>query len=354
MNATRFNKIASAVCLLVMTFTVVVLPLSAAAQSAPSPLTQIHGLYKDAVVFINVEYETAAGVSCESGTGFLISSSGYVLTSRHLITDENGNVYEKYSIAGSVGASYDCNRPRGIILDLNYVRSEPEQDVMLLKIEAEDVFNYVRACQQTKVDPGEKLYVLNFALGKPLIPTEVIRGHTDGPMGRWQMTGIVEEGASGSPVLNASGRLVGLVFGGYDLAKGYEFMVPLDHFKHLFGFASAALENCATPTGPYFESKCAPNQVQRKVEWTLSEHKGLQTTNKGFRESIPATPGKVITAYEWRAMSASGASGVEIDISDDKKSIGIRTQLSSGPIFDQWRGWVNGILILSEIPEECQ
>ena len=326
---------------------------SAAQQQARDPLTMVQEVYRDAVIYLSVDYETPEGTGCESGTGFIISSSGYVLTSRHLITNKEGKVYDKYSIAGSVGEAYQCQKPRGIVRDLNLVRSEPEQDVMLLKIVADQVFNYVRACQQTKVDPGEKLYAIGFPLAQPLNGTVVTRGQTHGPMGRWNINGLMHEGSSGSPVLNASGRLVGLVFGGYETGKGYEFMVPLDHFKHLFGYASASLENCSTPAGSYLQSNCAPVQREKRVDWTLSEHRGLQTNSRQFRDTIPAGDGKVINSYEWRAMSANGASGVDINISPDRKSVNVTSQLTSGPIFDQWRGWVSGMLILSEVPEGC-
>ncbi|EGE55744.1 UNVERIFIED_ORG: V8-like Glu-specific endopeptidase [Rhizobium esperanzae] len=318
------------------------------------PLVQLQGLYKDAIVFLAVSYETPVGKGCKYGTGFLISSSGYVVTSRHLITDKDDTKFEKYDIAGSIGEAFQCDRPRGIVRDLIFVHEEVDQDVLLLKIASEDVNNYVRACQQTAVLPGEKLYTIGFPLAGPLTATEVTRGSTSGPVGRWQITGSLFEGNSGSPVLNESGRLVGLVYGGYNGAAAFNYMVPLDHFKQLFGFAGASLEPCTTAAGAYLESECAPVQKDERVAWTLAEHDGLKSSSRSFDKTVLADDGYIILSYEWRASSSNFASGVNVSLSEDRKRVKLDTRLSSGPIFDQWKGYLSGILATTQIPERCK
>lgn len=85
---------------------------------------------------------------------------------------------------------------------------------------------------------GEAVTVVGFPLGGPLTfsPGRVV-GFTDGsslgiPGKVMRLTGNVEPGNSGGPVLDAHGRVVGIVYA-IELATGYGLAIPLDTLETL-------------------------------------------------------------------------------------------------------------------------
>src|SRR5262249_22629066 len=160
-----------------------------------------------------------------------------------------------------VGEPFKCDKPLGLLRELIYIHSEPDQDTLLLKFSASVTFEYLHVCAQTTVDDGEELFSFGFELGRSLTVTKLTRGDTNGPRGRWAVEGLINEGSSGGPVFNKFGRLVGMIYGQYVPAQGVAFMVPLDHFKDLFQYAAAPLETCTTPKGEFVIEQCSTVKV---------------------------------------------------------------------------------------------
>jgi S1-C subfamily serine protease len=89
----------------------VAIPYPCVAQ-APT-LADVKKRYAEATLSIGVTYETLEGntpvTGCKRGSGFIISATGYVVTSFHLLTDENEKQFMKIvKIQGRIGEPLDC------------------------------------------------------------------------------------------------------------------------------------------------------------------------------------------------------------------------------------------------------
>lgn len=147
--------------------------------------------YKLAVV------EVSTGQS--KGTGFAISSDGYIITNSHVV---KGN--EKLSIifpedgmhSGSLVADY------------------PEVDLALIKIEGEDfphltvAANFVEQHGEAITFIGNPLYFTGIANKGHVIETTVSSLESNVIM----IEAPVYKGNSGSPVLNAAGEVIGVIY----------------------------------------------------------------------------------------------------------------------------------------------
>src|SRR4051794_29855270 len=87
--------------------------------------------YRSSLVFLHPVAITSGGaeIALQSGSGFVISEEGYVLTSFHVIKPPDSNVqYDKVEVRGAVGSRFERQYP------LEVVRSDPEADLLLLQL----------------------------------------------------------------------------------------------------------------------------------------------------------------------------------------------------------------------------
>jgi tetratricopeptide (TPR) repeat protein len=168
-----------------------------------------------------VTISNSGGEAIATGTGFLISSDGYLVTNAHVVKPgtkaiaktEDGRVFE---IRGVV--DYDA-----------------KNDIALLKVDGKGL-PHLSLGKSASLEVGEHIAVVGSPLGlEGSISDGVISAFRNDESGRRliQITAPISPGSSGSPVLNASGEVIGvatlLLRGGQSL----NFAVPVEAVKSL-------------------------------------------------------------------------------------------------------------------------
>ncbi len=143
-----------------------------------------------------VRIETDLG----SGSGFLISDDGYILTNNHVVSDA-----EEITVYLEDGTDYEAE-----VIGRDLVR-----DIAVIKIDAEDL-PYLEFGDPIEVALGESVVVLGYPLGDEDVSiTSGIVSKVDFDDGRnisWiQTDSAVNPGNSGGPMLNMQGQVVGVV-----------------------------------------------------------------------------------------------------------------------------------------------
>jgi hypothetical protein len=326
-----------------------------ASALADSPGESISKAYAKSMVFLVVKGKTPdEAVDCKSGTGFMISSDGYALTSWHLLTDKNGVQFASLSIRGSIASPYDCRDPIGDIQSFEMVSANRDQDTVLLKVTRDKgPYDFVSVCRDTSIGTGATLWALGFAVGQNLQPRQLTLGTRFGPRGFWEIGDPIDAGYSGSPVFNDTGRLVGLIFGDLAEARAKGYVVPIQHVAELFSAANARTDYCRTTTGTEAPLGCQPKFFDYPVKLENVDHSGSASEVKRFDFDFAATDGYGIKSYEWHSLSSNNASEIDLYLTEDRQRIVGRTRITSGPFFDRWRGWVEGRISTVQLPKEC-
>ncbi len=154
---------------------------------------------RDTVVSINATGGKTMPGNSRAGTGFIISSDGYILTNLHVVTGaqkikvelENGNVY--------YASKYEP------LLDL---------DVVIIDIDATDL-PYLGLAAQVLPEINETVTVVGNPLGFMRIAARDTISRYINLSGAGQVMEInvsTKPGSSGSPVINNKGQAVGIVF----------------------------------------------------------------------------------------------------------------------------------------------
>ena len=194
--------------------------------------SQVYELALEQVVGITTEvtYTNFFGMSSSSavtGSGFIVTSDGYILTNYHVIE----NAY-----TGNLDVSvmlYD-----GTTYTANIVGTEPDNDIAVLKIEAEGL-NAAVLADSDDLLVGDKVY----AVGNPLGELEfsmttgyvsakdrvIATGQGTDAISMFQFDAAVNAGNSGGPVYNELGQVVGVVTAKYadTGVEGIGFAVPI-------------------------------------------------------------------------------------------------------------------------------
>lgn len=138
-----------------------------------------------------------------SGTGFLISPKGYIVTSYHVIRGAD-SVYIENEKWGRHKVSV--------------LHNDPENDISILAIETE-ILSLPRSLPYTvssiEASLGEEVYTLGFprediVFGEGSV--SALTGYRQNP-GAYQVSVPVNPGNSGGPLLNAKGDLIGIISG---------------------------------------------------------------------------------------------------------------------------------------------
>jgi S1-C subfamily serine protease len=202
------------------------------ASAKPAPGTEVNAaeLFKKlapAVVTLSIKGARSEG----GGTGFLIDSSGTVVTNHHVIEDAVGCTVKTLS-----GATYE---------DVWLLTDEATSDLALLKIDLAKPkegtppdFAPVTLGDSQEVQVGEPVFVIGNPLGlEHTLTTGIVSARRTYEGKKWiQMSAPISPGNSGGPVFDGKGRAIGVataVIHGYGRAQNLNLAVPVDQVKQL-------------------------------------------------------------------------------------------------------------------------
>lgn len=144
-----------------------------------------------------------------SGTGFIVSSDGLILTNKHVVYDEDA-VYK--------ATTYD-----GEEYEVEVLAKDPVQDLAVLKIKSDEVFQPIKLGDSDSLRSGQTVIAIGNALGEfeNSVAVGVISGLgrtvTASGVGTMevledviQTDAAINEGNSGGPLLNLAGEVIGI------------------------------------------------------------------------------------------------------------------------------------------------
>ncbi len=170
-------------------------------------------------------------VKIGGGSGFIISSDGFILTNKHVVVDPKAD----YTIMTSEGKKYSAK----------VVARDPINDVAILKIEGGNL-PCIELGESSNLDLGQTVVAIGNALGQfqNTVSTGIVSGlsrhitaqsGTDGQQqelrGVIQTDAAINPGNSGGPLVDINGEAIGInsavVFG----AQNIGFAIPINAAK---------------------------------------------------------------------------------------------------------------------------
>ena len=281
--------------------------LSNVEQNEPMTAAQIYAAYVGSTVGITTEVNTnvygQVVQTAASGSGFIVSQNGYIVTNYHVIEDADSIQVTLYD-----GRSYPAT----------LVGGDEDNDVAVLKIEETGLTPVVIGSSDSLV-VGDQV----FAIGNPLgeLTFSLTGGYvsaldrnvtmSDGSrMNYIQTDTAINSGNSGGPLFNTYGQVVGIVTAKLSSSgsstsasvEGLGFAIPMDNVKNIItdliehGYVtgkpylglvstnvSGEAQRYGTPAGAY---------VLGVVEGSCSANVGVQT-------------GDIITAFNGEAITSA-------------------------------------------------
>jgi serine protease Do len=187
---------------------------------------QVVSVIAEATGYSSGDFWGSTGVA-SSGSGFIISNDGYILTNHHVIEAAltRGFTLKVYTEDGS---GYEAQ----------VVGYEQENDVAVLKIEAEGL-DAVTTGDSDATKVGERIYTVGDPLGHlEYTMTDgivsaldrVVAVDTNTSISMFQISAAVNSGNSGGPVYNSNGEVIGIVSAKYkDIGvEGLGFAIPIN------------------------------------------------------------------------------------------------------------------------------
>lgn len=215
--------------------------------------TEIYNANVDSCVSINASstsynffmqpVETAS-----SGSGFIITEDGYIVTNYHVISGSNS-----VSVTLDDGTTYDAK----------VVGGDEDYDIAVLKVDPGDtklqpvVLGTSGSLQvgDEVVAIGNPLGELTFSMSEGIVSCVNREINVDGtPFNMIQITAAINEGNSGGPLFNIYGEVVGIVSAKYSTSssgnavEGLGFAIPMDD---VLSMIEDIMENGQVTTRPY-------------------------------------------------------------------------------------------------------
>ena len=182
---------------------------------------------KAAVVEISIDGPD----SVSTGTGFIISPKGYVLTNHHVVSDDGaGDSTIAMKFAGKMRSH-----------SLTLIDSDRSADLALCKFSCGKVKDFgvvKRIADYARVKQGADCLVVGNAFGMGLAPFSGVVRFSKNEIGDLVYTAPANPGDSGAPVFNRQGECIGInkskTFSVNDVAaEGYANATPMDKIDAL-------------------------------------------------------------------------------------------------------------------------
>jgi S1-C subfamily serine protease len=321
-------------------------PTSDCADNSFTGWAPIVSKNKNLTVLIRVE---VPGKPPGYGSGVIVRP-GHVLTAKHILPESSIRQAGDFLIAGLVGwddPSIDFSHAQR--LEVEYVSDR--YDLAILRY---------RTALPTKryafsgSDPhlGDPLLVMGYPDGGSLTCTAGLASRK-AEDGKFATDAAVGVGNSGGPIFTTTGGLVGILLEGSrrdsdgKIALGY--FLTADAIRRELSSVRADVRLTSTP--PLAESIPLIQTITfaYSVDDEKTDHPALIPTEKSVERSFRPLDGFRFASARFQKTSANHVSKEpEVIISDDGMKAVLRYSLQSGPLFDQWRGWIVGSLITTQ------
>jgi tetratricopeptide (TPR) repeat protein len=170
----------------------------------------------------------AAGREIATGTGFLVSSDGKLITNHHVIEG---------------AASAIAKAENGGLFPVEGVlAADPKNNLVLLKLTGKDL-PFLTLGDSDKIEVGTRIAVIGSPLGlEGTLSEGIVSAYRDlGSKAQMlQITAAISPGSSGSPLLNAKGEVVGVATALLREGQSLNFAIPVEGAKALLGKQQSA------------------------------------------------------------------------------------------------------------------
>lgn len=229
-----------------------------------------------------------------SGTGFIVSEDGYILTNNHVVEGAAKSGFP-VTVIFYDGSEYDA-RIVGVEGD--------DSDVALLKIDASGL-NPVKLGDSDTMQVGEDAYVVGNPLGELTytMTTGIISAldreisvESNTAISMFQLDAAINSGNSGGPVYNAYGEVIGIVTAKFSSAgvEGLGFAIPIREAQSI---AADLKEFGYVPGKPYFGIVVVTLSSSERSRFNLPEGAYVYSVTAGScAEKAGLKQGDTITA----------------------------------------------------------
>ncbi len=168
-----------------------------------------------------------------SGSGFIITEDGYVLTNNHVVSNAKD---DKITVTLKDGKE----------LEAKVIGTDPDSDVAVAKIDSDETFAYIELADSDTLEVGEWVVAIGNAFGLSHTVTAGIvsaKGRNDLTQLRdisfqdfIQTDAAINPGNSGGPLLNLDGEAIGMntaILGPGGANAGIGFAIPINMAKSI-------------------------------------------------------------------------------------------------------------------------
>ena len=201
-----------------ITITTKLIVLDKATVTSELTAKQIMNKYGNSVVYVEVSDKNHKVTA--SGSGFIVKSTGVVVTNFHVI---KGSSYASVTLQD--GTEYDVKSV------LNY---NVKQDIAVLQLLNATNLSTVNLGDSSKVEVGDNVTTIGSPEGYTnTLSTGIISGiKRENDRGEdIQTTASITYGSSGGPLFDIYGNVIGVTYSGFDSAGDIGFVIPINEFK---------------------------------------------------------------------------------------------------------------------------
>ncbi len=259
------------------------------------------------------------------GSGFFISSDGYIVTNHHVIEDMVEKKSKGYSrLYIKLAEDPDTRIPAKVI------GWDSTLDLALIKTEVEAPYVFTLGSSKD-LDTGDRVYAIGSPLGldrtltSGIISAKDRRLFTAGTV--FQVDAAVNSGNSGGPLIDEYGRVQAIVFAGVQNYQGLNFAIPVEYLKSSLPFLYAGGEREHPWIGSYGRTQREPGSGRANegltINYTLP---GGSANYSGLKEDMTIiklndTPITSLDDFQIKAMSLEADSIVRITTKDEKNEL---------------------------------